>query len=253
MDYKEYKEGKYPEPDDRKRPKDFPPVDDLFTYGIDIPVPQNVGELRCQYNDDEKDTLVLADLDGYKVPPLGILTVGVHGSGHARGFIYPPGTFRKNIRTIGLALGADQNQLAVGRAEKKISKIVSGVQRSLEKHDYQIKLGGSSADIDTLDVLAEIVTDKIIAEDSAREARQWFGDLNKIVDNQHSIIDDRTSLKREMEGKSPADLDAILEYTKQVLAVGADLAKQNQPTVEVVQVDGELVDVEPSSLPEGSL
>ena len=241
-DYREFEEGKYPAPSDRKRPKDFPPIDELFTYGVDFPLPTDVGGLRCKYNEDGESPLDLLSLDGFAVPPLGITVVGKHGSGHARGFIYPPGTFRLNEHTIGLAKGATQDEMVVAKAEKKVSKIVAGVQRSLEKHDYIFKMGGEGSDINTLDVLAEIVTDKIINEDSAREARMWWGDLNKLVDNQGQIIDDRTAIQKQMEGKSKSDLKAILTYTKEVMELAVEAQKKQPPIMEVI--DGELQDVD---------
>ena len=237
-DYKGFEEGKYPEPTARKRPKDFPAVDELFTYGVDIPIPITMGQLRCAYNESDEDPLILELLDGYKVPPLGITKVGVHGSGHARGFIYPPGIFRLNEHTVGLAKGATQSEMVIAKAEKKVNKIMAGVQRSLEKHDYIIKMGGADADLDTLDVVAEIVMDKIITEDSAREARQFLGDLNKLVDNQGAIIDDRNSMAREMAEMGKPQLDAILEYTENVIRL-AQQAQQNP----VIEYDGEFEDV----------
>lgn len=122
MDYKEYEEGKYPAPEDRKYARHYPKKEELFVYGEDVPVPVSFDELRAKYNEDDKNPLVLADLEGYKVPPLHNKNffIQVHGGAFVGGGgnIYGAGTFREDKYTINKELGIQHSEITAIREEK---------------------------------------------------------------------------------------------------------------------------------------
>ena len=132
MDYKDFVEGKYPEPDKRLTSKDFPDADELFVYGEDRPVPESDKDLRCRYNHDDKFPLVFTDLEGYKVPPLGLTAVWVNGGGGKKGFAYPPGTFREDKFTVDKEFGADSKEMVIAREQSKKDAIIDVVSTYLE-------------------------------------------------------------------------------------------------------------------------
>ena len=109
MDYKDKIDGEFPEPQDRKTAKDFPPLERLFIYGEDIPVPESKEQLRYEY--PFPDDIGLKDLEGKKVPPLGLSYISKAGGGGKWGFVYQPGTFFEDTVTIGKKDGVSQTEI----------------------------------------------------------------------------------------------------------------------------------------------
>ncbi len=119
----------------RKSKKDFPLVSDLPRYGVDIPVPTSVDELKCVYNEDERTPLDLAELEGYCIPPEGIVRVWVNGVGARAGrgpMMYRPGTFREDKVTIGKEFGTTNKELLIAREQSKKDAIIDAVSIYLE-------------------------------------------------------------------------------------------------------------------------
>ena len=163
LDYKNFEEGKYPEPENRKTAKDFPGLDELFVYGVDVPVPSSMDELRCRYNPDPRVPLVLADLEGYKVPPLGMASVAKHGSGHRQGILYPPGTFRENRHTFNKELGVNPVEANIIRKDSQIEAIKSGLLKAYKENNIKIS-GNSTAEV--LGTFTYVVADKLLKDEA---------------------------------------------------------------------------------------
>ena len=134
LDYKGDKE--YPEPDKRILKADFPSVSELYRYGDEVPVPACVEELRCKYTEKEPTPpLKLEELEGYYVPPLGIVTVSASGQGlraGKAGWIYKAGTFREDRHTIGKELGTTNTELVIAREQARRDSFEAGVISVLE-------------------------------------------------------------------------------------------------------------------------
>lgn len=136
-DYKGFVEGKYPDPEDRKAVQDFPPVSSLFTYGVDFPMPESRGDLRCTYNDKEPiPPLKLEDLRGFKVPPGGIVTVTANGMGLKAGWagiVYGAGTFRKGESGINMTYGAEHKDMMIARTKVRKDAYTDGLIEEIEE------------------------------------------------------------------------------------------------------------------------
>lgn len=213
-DYKNYEPGKYPEPNERKTVKDFPKVEELFTYGFDFPVPQTHEDLRCEYGELEDLPLVPSELEGYKVPPLGITKVGKGGSGHRGGFIYPNGTFREDRISIGKSHGSSQLEVQIARAEAKKSAIMEGIEQAFEQNQTPISTKSESG---VLQEMAKLVTEKVLKDTNAREARMWFNDIHRILNEQDDIKEKQTNLERLLEGVNPEDLALLDQSLKRAI------------------------------------
>lgn len=145
-DYKDYEPGKYPEPEDRCIASDFPKPEELFTYGVDFPMPESLEDLRGQYNLRDEFPLVLEDLEGYKVPPLGLHTIGVNGNGfqsrkghcsaRGGGFIYGPGTFREDKYGMNKELGPRIEDSVAVREQRRKDAVVNTLARLFEEGGY---------------------------------------------------------------------------------------------------------------------
>lgn len=233
-DYNNYEPGRFPDPKERRRSTDFPPVHDLGTYGVDLPVPTTRDDLRCRYNETPAIPLVLSELDGYRIPPLGLLSVGVGGSGHAKGFIYPNGVFRPDVVSIGQLHGANTNDLQVARADAKTKAITTGIQEAFQEAGREIT---GKTDADTLQAFAKLVTEKALDDDAPlREVRMWYNDVHKIMTSAEEVKAERNSLRRKMEELGIQALDVILAETKR--------AKELKELQDGNTIDGDFEDVE---------
>ena len=182
MDYKNeyinFEEGKYPKPENRMRKSSFPDESELFTYGVDFPMPESMDDLRCEYREDERFPLVLEDLEGYRVPPFGLTVVSASGSGHKQGIIYVLGTFRKDMVRFGKEFGISPQAAVVIREEGNVKAMVEGISRSFEKHEkYTLDKRSSAA---VYEAVAEVVMDKIFDDKTSREALKLLGMLDKM-------------------------------------------------------------------------
>ena len=181
IDYVNYEEGKYPEPEDRCIASDFPKAEELYTYGVDFPMPKSLDDLRSNYNIDERNPLVLADLEGYRVPPMGLCTVGRNGNGFqpkrdksGGGFIYPPGTFREDKHGIGKELGPSHVEMTRAREENRKQAYTTGIMRKLEEEGLATLDNLKEKDPQAIEALAYMALDLIIRSESAREARLFL-------------------------------------------------------------------------------
>ena len=135
MDHKD--PNLYPEPEDRYLPSDFPPIEMLYIYGKDIPVPESIDDLRCEYRFPED--IGLADLDGYRVPPYGLAFVTKAGGGYkkppsgAGGWIYPAGTFFRDDYTLNKPKGVNNAEMVVYREEARKNAMVDGAISAFEE------------------------------------------------------------------------------------------------------------------------
>jgi hypothetical protein len=143
LDYLNYEDGKYPEPEDRCIASDFPKPEELYTYGVDFPMPESFDDLRGHYNERDEAPLVLEDLRGYKVPPLGLHTIGVNGNGfqpkrdeRGGGFIYGPDTFRKDLFGINKALGPRHEDMVAVREENRKNAVIDALASLFESEGY---------------------------------------------------------------------------------------------------------------------
>lgn len=209
----------------------FPPKEQLKTYGVDTPVPTSKDDLVCEYREDEDNPVILADLDGYKVPPEGLAFVAKSGSGYGPKLIYGNGTFRQNMYGIGAPLGTSSNDMQIARAKAKEDAITDGILEALEEHGIDVSTSGGM--ISNLKEVAKHVTTAILKEDTpAREKRMWFNDIKKIYDNQEDIIKERSDLQNKLNEMGMEAIDIILQETKR--------AKQSKLDI----VDGEWEELE---------
>jgi len=218
IDYKGYVKGKYPEPEDRRTRKDFPTVDELCVYGVDIPVPTSLNELRCRYNEKSPvPPLVLSDLEGYKVPPLGLSSVSVIGGGSKQGWIYRAGTFRKDTRTIGKELGRTSAELIMYREEALQEKISNAIADSFIKNGMKID-GRTSADV--IAAIARHATDRLLSEDApVKEVRLWYTDLIKTLgDKDKTVADARERAALGLATIQAGSLDESLAIIREMIA-----------------------------------
>lgn len=208
-DYKSFVPGKYPEPEDRMRKVTFPSEDELFTYGDDFPMPESMEDLRCEYKEDERFPLVLADLEGYKVPPLGLTCVSASGSGHKHGIIYTPGVLREDKTRFGKEFGMTSADAVTIREDKKAAEIVAGIRRSFDKQGV-VLYGHSTPEI--LGAMAEVVMDKVFDEPSAREARMFLKDMTEL------LIAKEEGAKKKESALTIEEARALLKITEQAMA-----------------------------------
>ncbi len=211
MDYKDFIEGKYPEPKDWLTGKDFPDKDELFVYGEDIPIPESIDDLRCRYNEDDRFPLVLTDLEGYKIPPLGLTAVWVNGGGGKKGFAYPPGTFREDKFTMNKELGANVEQVLAIREDLRTERMVEGICKSFEEHGIIID-GRSKTEV--LGAMAKVAMDKVFDDKSAREARMFVETMYKILGQKEENKEKRESKAVDLAGQSMELVQQVLEWTE---------------------------------------
>ena len=180
QDYKNYTEGKYPEPADRKSAKDFPTLDELFVYGVDFPMPESTDDLRCEYR-MEGSGLTLADLEGYRVPPLGLKFVTKLGGGYVYGwgFIYGMNTFFENMYGIDKPLGVSQPEMMLARVQVRRDAEVAGYVKRLEEEGFDILGSEQKVDIEVTEALAYLALDFIISDKNSKDMRQLFNDYWK--------------------------------------------------------------------------
>ena len=238
LDYKDYEEGKYPEPEDRVSKDDFPPAEDLFVYGEDVPIPESFEELRCKYNLDDRNPLVLEDLEGYKVPPLGLTTVSKNGGGFQAkrkgGWVYPPDTFRKNKYGINMELGATHDAITIARERKakeaQTEAIITFLKDKLgDEMDFEDANTFKSAKaVEGLMLWSlQMIDDKQAAREAVR-VMEWY-----VKQQQHK--DDIIDRHKEKE----MTFSEALEFVKQVKEKGI----LDNP-VDITVVEGEIEDIE---------
>ncbi len=180
-EYKNFEPNKYPKPEDRKDAKDYPSVDELLIYGVDIPVPETKAGLRCEYR-MEGSGLTLKDLDGYPVPPFGLGFVTKLGGGYGKvwGFIYGPNTFFENKYGIDAEFGKTQPEMMLARVQVRRDAEVAGYVRRLnEIEGFDILGSEQGVDVETTEALAYLALDFIISDRSGKEMRQLFNDFCK--------------------------------------------------------------------------
>ena len=222
LDYKEYQEGKYPEPKDRRNPEDFPSVDELLVYGVDVPCPESVDDLRCPYNfpeqpEDRDDVRVptIADLHGYKAPPYGLSLVTKLGGGMCSPkFIYAPGTFFENMFGIEKALGPTNAEMIVKREEQRKNAMIAGMADFLEEKGLIEAISTiKDKDAEVIEALFRLALEFIYDSRNPKEARLL---ANDIADR---LADKDAAIKRN-EGKpqwTQAQVDKVLEMTGELL------------------------------------
>lgn len=208
-DYKNFEPNKYPEPADRKSAKDFPDKSELFVYGVDIPVPKTEDELRCEYR-MEGSGLTLADLDGYRVPPLGLKFVTKLGGGYGYGwgFIYGMNTFFENVYGIDKPLGKTQPEMMLARVQVRRDAEVAGYVKRLEEEGFDILGSEQGLDVETTRALAYLALDFIISDKSGKEMRQLFNDFCKRQAHKAEMVD-RHSGVEEVAKMGKAGYEAI--------------------------------------------
>jgi hypothetical protein len=221
LDYKDKIPGKYPDPKDRMVAKDFPSPGELFTYGEDFPMPESMDDLRCRYNEDERvedgelvNPLVLDNLSGYKVPPLGLTAVYMHGGGGKKGFAYPPGTFRENKHTMNMELGSTPEKALEIREDNRVKKMIAGIREALEERDYEFD-GRTNADV--LGMVTKVAMLKVIDDDSAREARMFVELMYKILGTKEDNKERREDKAFDLASQSMEAVQQVLDYTEKML------------------------------------
>ena len=177
----------------------------------------------------------LVELDGYCVPPKGIVTVSVNGQGiraGKAGWIYPPGTFRENRHTIGKELGVSSVGAVTAREQARKDAIIEGVAAYFE--------GKNTLTLDTLrdkdpQVIAACVIWALGIIDEAqspREALNFAKWLKKEVTHKEEVLGKLKGEENAMAGLAMNVIDAILDRTDKEIA---------RATGDVVE--GEIVDV----------
>ena len=218
LDYKGYEPEKYPEPSDRAGVKDFPREEELFTYGEDIPIPASREELRCKYNEDERNPLRLEDLTGYKVPPFGLKYVARHGGGGKQGFIYKPGTFRENRSTFGMELGVTPAEGNLIREDKRQEAVINGIIRAFDKNEIEYS-GKTPADV--LGTLTFVTLDRLL--DPAAPVKELrlaaFTDILKVLTSKEETVERaRENVAVQMGMKNAETLDVAIKALTELIA-----------------------------------
>ncbi len=234
MDYKNYEEGKYPEPQDRMNAKDFPSLEELFVYGEDIPVPMMEQQLRCKYNVDERSPLVLSELEGFKVPPLGLTYVAKHGGGGKQGMAYAPGTFRENKHTLNKEFGATQIQTVVIREQNIKDKVVDGMLALFKDKGLAALDDIENMDAEVVAAMMKWSVNMIDDKQSPKEAVALTKYLWDKIEHKDKILDGlaaREGKALEVAGKS---MDVMVAYLKQI---ERDIASKKGEIVDVIAYD----------------
>ena len=243
-DYRNYKDGKYPLPIDRCVASDFPAIEELFVYGEDFDIPVSFEDLRGKYNEDERNPLALEDLKGYRVPPLGLHTIGKNGSGfqpkrdkRGGGWIYPAGTFRDNLYKPNALLGPTTSEMVASREEKRKDAQTNAVMAFLSK-----KYEGEELDVILTDVskskeeravqgmllwALQMIDDKGAAREAVNSLKWFAAQLSQKegVINRHREANEMT-------------FDQALDFVSKVREKGI------LDPVEIKTIEGEIEDVE---------
>jgi len=206
LDYKDYEDGKYPEPSDRCVASDFPKIEELHTYGVDFPLPESLDELRGHYNEDERNPLVLADLEGFKVPPLGLHTIGVNGTGfqpkrdsRGGGWIYPASTFRDGEKyKVNRELGPTMDDIVKTREENRKRAYTDGIIKKLEDEGLATFDNLKEKDPQAIEALAYMALDFIIKAESPKEARLF-------LENYYEKMQEKDEALRNIQERAAAN------------------------------------------------
>lgn len=207
----------------------FPPKDLLPVFGIDVPVPVSKDDLPCKYNEDEKNPLILTSLRGYPVPPEGIKFVSKSGSGHTNKIVYGNGTFRKNDYAINAVHGTSSDDMQLARATAKKTAIMEGILEAFADAERVIDV---TTEAGMLKEQAKVVTEKVLAESSAREARMWFNDTVKIFGDQDAHIDALGDLQGKFNKLGIMAIDALMSRLDEEKKM-----RLNPPTITIVDAD----------------
>ena len=212
--------------------EDFPPVDELPIYGVDEPTPTTIYELKCEYNEDERCPLVLPDdLEGYRIPPEGIVKVWANGVGARAGkgpMVYAPGTFRENKHTINKEFGITAAEANDIRTEKRKEALRANVIRAFE--DNEIQISGRTPE-ELIGTLTYVVLDRALKDDtSLKELRLLRNDLAKTM---------------TPEDDTPAQIkkDMLSEVGSKTIDMLDDYLKLVREMKEAKTIDGDIVDV----------
>ena len=210
---------------DKKTKADYPLVDELLIYGKDLPTPTCQEELACRYSEKPETTPLLVlpdDLEGFRCPPEGIVTVAAHGAGLQYGFgglIYPPGTFRVNKHTFGKELGVQRTENEIYKHVARENAITAGIIRAFEKNE--IAYNGKST-LDVVEALTFYTLDKLMQDDvPVKEQRlAWEFTLKTLVRKTDLVQQNRDRLAEEAmkhAGKSMETVDeAMKALTKMI-------------------------------------
>ena len=213
IEYKNFLEGKYPKPEDRMRKASFPDESELFTYGVDFPMPESMDDLRAEYREDERFPLVLTELEGYKVPPFGLTVVSASGSGHKQGIIYVPGTFRESRTQFGKDYGMTPQSAVAIREDNKVIAMVAGIKEAFDEKG--IEINGHSKEA-VLGALVKQATLKVIDEPSAREAIKITEMMYKILGLKEESKERREGKVLDLAGAAVGTVQTVLKLTEEV-------------------------------------
>lgn len=188
----------------------FPPISELYVYGEDVPVPESVEELRCRYNENDRTPpLELHELEGYHVPPLGIVSVGVHGSGQRAGrsgMIYPAGTFREDRHTIGKELGASGAEMALARERQRKDAVVDAMAILFEDKGYAIFDVVKDKDPQIVAAAFKWAFEKVDDSDSPREAINFVKLLLNKLEHKTGVVEEMESRQAKLTIEEAFDL-----------------------------------------------
>jgi len=235
LDYRDCVPNEYPEPADRMNAKDYPPSDRLYVYGEDFPMPESMADLRCKYNEDERFPLTLEELEGFKVPPLGMTAVSTAGGGHKQGYLYKFGTFREDRSSMNKEFGIQHTDAMDIWQDKRTEAIYAGFAQSFEEHGYVLN---GHEKIKVLAPMAKVALDKAF-EGSAREMRMMLEYAYKIQGTKEKDEDGRKDKALDLASQSFDTVQKFLELAEK------EIAKKEAPVIEA-----ELYDVEDNESPE---
>lgn len=232
-DYKDYEEGKYPDPEERVMPDDFPSVDELFVYGADIDCPETEEDLRCKYNfpppHPDVQVPTIESLEGYRVPPFGLSLVTKLGGGmKGSKFIYGPGTFFEDMYGIEKALGPTNAELIVKREEQRKNAMIDGMADFLEEKGLLEAVGTiKDKDAEVIRALFRLALEFIHKSENPKEARLLAND-----------IADRLALKDESIDRNKGKLQWTKEQLDKVLDMTADAIRRERES-DIIDIGGD--------------
>jgi len=201
--------------DKRLTKADFTAIDDLPRYGVDEPTPTSFDELRCNYKEDKKNDnpLILTDLEGYCVPPDGIVTVGVNGVGLQAGWaglIYPAGTFREDKYTLNKEFGITPLEGTRIRHEQRKSAATDALATWFKDKGIEILDDTKGKDAQVVAALAVWVAGFIDEKKNPKEALNLFKYYWDKQDKEQGILDGLPDVK-EVAVRSLETIDKLLD------------------------------------------
>ena len=216
---------------------DFPPVEELPRYGRDVPVPTSFDELRCKYNEKEPcPPLKLEELEGYCVPPDGIVIVAVHGGGLKSGqgaMVYRPGTFREDRHTAGKEFGKSHKELTMLRHQGRKEKVLDGLAPLLAEKGYLAIADVIDKDPEVIAAVMSWAFEIIDGAKNPREALNLATYLWDKLDHEQSILDNLGKSDNPLAEKS-------MDVLKQMAGIDDELIAKEKGEI----IDAKLYDVE---------